>query len=128
YVFTFASDGPILFAGAWGTGVFKSTDGGMNWWYISPLPFFSCVSLCAKGSLVFAGTQGSGIFSSLDSGVTWTQQGQDLPVDANITTISILDSELFASADGQLFVSSDSGGHWQVQPGSGRSGKMSALH
>ena len=66
----------IMFAGTWGAGIFKTTDGGENWKavnqgitnrYITKL-IVSPVS----SNTVYAGTTSNGIFKTMDGGENWT--------------------------------------------------------
>jgi photosystem II stability/assembly factor-like uncharacterized protein len=81
----------IYYVGAASGGIFKSTDGGVNWDSIfDSQPVSSIGSLAVAASdpnIVFAGTGesfirshisvGSGIYKSIDAGKTWTLMGLD---------------------------------------------------
>jgi len=63
-----ATDGTTLYAGTWGFGVFKSTN-GTTWTELNNNTFggfLAIQSLTIKGNELFAGTAGGGIFKSTD--------------------------------------------------------------
>ena len=67
-VHALATDGTTLYAGTWGFGVFKSTN-GTTWTELNNNTFggfLAIQSLTIKGSELFAGTAGGGIFKSTD--------------------------------------------------------------
>jgi photosystem II stability/assembly factor-like uncharacterized protein len=71
---SFAGAGSRLFAGGDGflasVGVFRSTDGGVNWTEV--LPGLQSRALHAEGLLALAGGQGAaGLYRSTDGGTTW---------------------------------------------------------
>ena len=86
------ASGPTLLAGIHGYGVFRSTDGGLNWTVATnqPSDVPEILSLTAQGMTVLVGT-GAGVSRSTDGGSTWTRldslvgmssRGLLLPVDA----------------------------------------------
>ncbi|HXX63895.1 MAG TPA: T9SS type A sorting domain-containing protein, partial [Bacteroidota bacterium] len=77
-----AKDGD-LFAGTWGYGVFKSTDGGNSWtaanngltdWHYTGYVYALAVvpSTTGDGTNLFAGMEEGGIWRSTDDGDSWT--------------------------------------------------------
>src|ERR1017187_7779963 len=79
YVTTFATIGasgptPIIFAGTYGQGVYRSTDDGMSWTASGKgLPSNSKIlSFAMMGTTLFAGTLDSAVFISKDSGANWS--------------------------------------------------------
>jgi photosystem II stability/assembly factor-like uncharacterized protein len=72
-----------LFAGTWGGGVYRSTDGGGNWTAVNnglPAPFYGgyvyslavVPSTSGNGTNLFAGMEEGGIWRSTDDGDSWT--------------------------------------------------------
>ncbi|NOT63532.1 MAG: hypothetical protein HOP19_25250, partial [Acidobacteria bacterium] len=77
-----AASGTTIFAGTYGDGVFRSTDGGVNWTAVNTgLTNKSVWALTTIGTNVFAGTEGGGVFRSTDSGANWTEVNTGLPRD-----------------------------------------------
>ena len=64
-----------LFAGTWGSGVFRSTDNGERWTRVNTGLTNATVQTLAinQSRDIFAGTIGSGIFRSTDNGDSWTE-------------------------------------------------------
>jgi len=65
----------VVYAGIWGGGVHKSTDGGANWVAVNSGLGNTVVHglvIAANGSLV-AGTYGGGIYTSSDAGASWVK-------------------------------------------------------
>ncbi len=71
-----------LFAGTWGYGVYRSTDGGGNWNAVNnglPAPFYGAYvyslavvpSSSGPGTNLFAGLEEGGIWRSTDDGDSW---------------------------------------------------------
>jgi photosystem II stability/assembly factor-like uncharacterized protein len=61
------SDPQNIFIGDWHSGVYRSTDGGNNWSYVSDSNGMStrainALSISNDGRFVYAGTQGEGVF------------------------------------------------------------------
>ncbi|MBI4464982.1 MAG: hypothetical protein HY647_09785 [Acidobacteria bacterium] len=80
----------ILYAGTFGTGVFKSTDGGKTWSVatsglpafvtLAGLPATPVVALTVDPSspaTMYVGTFGSGVFKSTDGGASWQPTGTE---------------------------------------------------
>ncbi|MEI7812991.1 MAG: SdrD B-like domain-containing protein, partial [Ignavibacteria bacterium] len=64
-----------LYAGTWGFGVFKSTDGGATWTEVFNGPGNLAVHALTINSKfeIFAGSFDSGIYKSVDHGTQWTK-------------------------------------------------------
>jgi photosystem II stability/assembly factor-like uncharacterized protein len=70
-----------LYAGTWGHGVYRSTNGGESWLRqgIDIGRYVRCLSILpseAATVTVYAGTSGEGLFRSADGGRHWEQFGQ----------------------------------------------------
>jgi uncharacterized protein (TIGR03437 family) len=119
-----------VYAGTAEGGVWKTTNGGVNW-----MPLTDTQPSLAIGSLaldpsnpdtIYAGTgegnfnadayEGSGVLKSTDGGVTWTLLGQDYLTGGAIGSLAVSPSNsqiLLAGVEGAgLAVSSDGGMTW----------------
>lgn len=67
----------VLYAGAYGGGVWKTSDGGASWTRLDGVPAQQSVSAVAldpkNPKVVVAGTYDAGIWRSADGGATWKQ-------------------------------------------------------
>jgi photosystem II stability/assembly factor-like uncharacterized protein len=128
---------PVVLAGTYGEGLFRSADGGATWTLtedgmtapaartIGPDPLLPGVILC--------GTEPGRLFRSADEGVTWTELDgvRALPVHAewylpyspragavrNVYAPPGRPGELLASVEvGGLLRSADSGETWSIEP------------
>ena len=127
----------VYYVGAGGGGVFKTTDGGLNW-----QPVFQHASTSSIGAiavapsnpnLVWVGTgegnirndviPGAGVFLSTDAGKTWRSMGlKDVgqigrivvdPHDPNHVAVAVFGQEWGPSADRGVFVTTDGGKSWR---------------
>jgi hypothetical protein len=111
-VYSLAVSGMDIFAGTKG-GVFRSTNGGVNWTAVNNgLTKSEVLALAVQGANLFAGMQGGGVFRSTNRGDLWT------PVDSGVSELAvqafaISGNNLFAGTwQGGVFLSSDNGTHW----------------
>ena len=71
-----------LYAGTYGGGVFKSTNGGTNWTAINT--GLTNTNVCALAidpqtpETLYAGTDGGGVFKSTNGGTNWTAMNTGL--------------------------------------------------
>jgi photosystem II stability/assembly factor-like uncharacterized protein len=67
------SDPKVIYAGAYGGGAWKSTDGGATWKRLEGVPVQQSVDAVAAlpRGVVLAGTYDAGIWRSSDGGATW---------------------------------------------------------
>jgi photosystem II stability/assembly factor-like uncharacterized protein len=116
-----------LYAGSYGSGVFRSTDSGATWKATgiadggilslainphTPSILYAAISTLAPATL-YAG--GIGVFRSTDSGATWTAANTGFPTYAYAQCLAIdplTPTTLYAGTDGGVFRSMDSGAHW----------------
>ena len=78
----------VIYAG--GAGVFKSTDGGMNWAGVLNLGVESLAIDPTNPSTLYAGTRsGGGVFKSTDGGGSWTAVNNGLTSSSSIMDIVI---------------------------------------
>lgn len=107
-----------LYAGTYGNGLYRSTDGGSNW---SPAgsgmrtTFVSALVVEPDSTLV-AATIGGGVYRSADGGSTWTPSNAGL--DAGIVNALLPDpsapSAVYAALFDGVYRSADGGGTWQA--------------
>jgi photosystem II stability/assembly factor-like uncharacterized protein len=90
-----------IFAGTDGGGVFLSTNNGTTWRPVNNgLKDSTVWSLVVDRCLVFAGTKRRGVFFSADDGTTWKAINEGLTDTANVWSLAVNDSFVFAGADG----------------------------
>ncbi len=108
------SDPNHLFAGVYGAGVYKSTDGGKNWTPVNNgMTTLNVQQLLIKGDAIYAVTFDGGIFKSNDDGTHWIAINNGLPFPAYIGVLAADNNTLYASDDvGGIFRSTDGGIHW----------------
>ena len=97
----------LVYAGSWGSGMFKSQDNGQTWQlanqglgnlYINSLAIDPTIP-----STVYAGTYKNQLYKSIDGGNTWTWSGAGMQDQATVYAIAIdptLPSRLFAATRG----------------------------
>jgi len=114
----------ILYAGTWGSGFFKSTDGGDTWYEKNAgleLPYIYGIEAVAdagspSGVTLYVATfySGAGMFVSTDRGETWTDPWMsNFPSMFDITTTDQADNLAAATAYG-VFISPDGGANWYI--------------
>ena len=118
----------IAYAGTWGAGVYKSSDGGSSW-HTSSVGLVNLLiqSLALNpldSNILYAGTYKDGVYKSVNGGVTWTQTGPGLNSEAIVYSLAIDPSQpdiLYAGTrspgsnppwGGGVFKSSDGGKSW----------------
>jgi len=83
----------IMYVGNWGSGVYKTIDGGENWFISSngiTNPFiFSLAIDPINHNTVYAGTYGDGIFKSIDGGSNWIQVSNGLYMPSVVYVITV---------------------------------------
>jgi photosystem II stability/assembly factor-like uncharacterized protein len=118
-------------------GVFKTTDGGMDWIDAGLISCMSAVIVDPQiANTVYAATQYSGMVKSLDGGNSWTSINSGLPnsppTGPFVSALAIdphQSATLYASAGftGRLFKSMDGGNNWSATPLSTGQAFISAL-
>jgi len=98
----------VVYAGTWGSGVFKSRDGGQNWQPLnSGLGNLYINALAVdptQPSTIYAGTYRGQLYKSLDGGETWEWSGSGMQDQAIIYSIIVdpfTPSILYASTRGK---------------------------
>jgi hypothetical protein len=101
-----------LFTTVLGTGIYTSSDGGLNWSLNFSITNANCICSNSTGERVAVGTNGSGIYTSNDSGYSFQQKSTH-----NVSFKSICSdstgSYLAACGDNSfIYTSSNSGANW----------------
>ncbi len=101
------SDPQVEYAGTWGSGIYKSLDGGQSWQSSNPgLSNFYINSLAVdpiQPSILYAGTYKSQVYKSIDRGQSWVWSGVGMQDQAIVYTIAIdpvVPSTLYAGTRG----------------------------
>ena len=101
------SNPQTIFAGSFGAGVFKSTDGGSSWHSVNRgltnLYIYSLAIDPAQSNTLYAGTYHSQVYKSQDGGNSWIWSGsgiQDQAIVYNIAIDPIDHSRLYAATRG----------------------------
>lgn len=111
----------ILYAGVYGGGVFKTTDGGWNWQGanngLTSVIVQSLVIDPKTPTTVYAGTGNNGIFKSTDGGETWNKSNIGLK-NSTVAALAIdptTPTTLYAgTSGGGVFKSTNSGANWSA--------------
>ena len=82
-----------VYAGSFGSGVFKSTDGGHYWVSanrgLTNLNVYSLAVDPSHPSTLFAGTYHNQVFKSIDGGATWSWSGSGMQDSAIVYSIAV---------------------------------------
>lgn len=107
------SSNGYLYAGAYGVGIYRSTDDGSSWVKpaLSPLMGVKCISIASNG-YVLAGGEGVGIYRSTDSGNSWNQSNSGLSNLSVYCLCTKANGDLFAGTGDGIFRSTDHGTTW----------------
>ncbi len=108
-VFSFATDGPTLYAGTVGAGVFRSGDLGASWTSAGLLGEYVS-ALAANDGMLYAGTCCSGLWISADGGAHWKAAGIG---SRSVSPIHAEGGTVFAGFSDGLYRSFDHGGTWE---------------
>jgi photosystem II stability/assembly factor-like uncharacterized protein len=83
----------IIYAGSWGGGVHKSTDGGASWKFAGKgIPNGLIDSLAVDPvtpTTVYAGTHGDGVYKTTDGGATWAAMHTGMQDHAVVYTLTV---------------------------------------
>lgn len=112
----------VLYAGTDGTGVVKSTDGGMTWTVKSVgLTQTNAPSLALDAvapSTIYVGTNNGGVFRSTDGGTSWGSRGLDNKLVGALALDPANPQVVYAGSAGPfgagVFKSTDAGANWQT--------------
>jgi len=106
-----------VYAGTYGNGLYRSTDGGSHWSSIGTgMRTTSITAIAFESSTLVASTVGAGVYQSVDGGGTWTPTNAGL--DAGIVNSLLSDpaspSAVYAALSDGVYKSADGGGTWQT--------------
>ncbi len=85
-----ADSNDVVYAAAWGDGIYKTTTKGKTWVKISTgltNSHVTCLEIDSKGNM-YAGTMGGGLFVSTNKGDNWKAMNQGL-TNLNIKTVGL---------------------------------------
>lgn len=103
--------GSALFAGTNVRGVYKSTNGGLNWFLSnSGMTDTSVFALASIGTEIFAGTL-TGVFRSTDNGQTWDNINNGLP-SVQVSALYVWGGTIYTGGSDGVYYSTDHGSSW----------------
>jgi photosystem II stability/assembly factor-like uncharacterized protein len=122
------NDTNVLYAGSWGSGMYKSRDGGLSWFLINQgLDYLYINSLAmdpTNSAILYAGTYEGGVYKTTNGGETWAPTGPGLsplpivyalaidPVYPNIVYAGTRNQQDGPPWGGGLYKSTDGGASW----------------
>ncbi|HEV8512952.1 MAG TPA: T9SS type A sorting domain-containing protein [Cyclobacteriaceae bacterium] len=115
YIYSLATDGTNLFAGAGGflkpTGVFISTNNGQNWSLTNTgLTDLQVGDLLYNGGTLFAAT-GAGLYKSTNGGASWAASNTGL-TSTNVLSFAVNGTSIFVGTTNGVFLSTNNGASW----------------
>ena len=110
-----------LYAGTYGGGVFKTTDGGGNWTAVNTglttLSIFALALDPTTPSTLYAGTYGGGVFKTTTGGANWEAMNTGLP-NPDVRDLALdptTPTTLYAGAyGGGVFKTTTAGANWEA--------------
>ena len=113
YITCIASDGKIIYAGASGAGVFRSTDNGKNWTSLG-LENTNVMYLGVNGDNVFVVTLVNGLYRSTNKGENWSLVNDGLhSPNRYITSFAFSGNNIFVGTNGDgVYISTNNGNTW----------------
>jgi photosystem II stability/assembly factor-like uncharacterized protein len=118
----------ILYAGSWGSGMYKSLDGGLTWAMINQgLDYLYINSLAMNPqnpAILYAGTYEHGVYKTTDGGASWAATGPGMskipivytlavdPVTPNVVYAGTRNQQPGPPWGGGLYKTTDGGGTW----------------
>ncbi len=113
-----AASGTTIFAGTYGSGIFKSTDLGSSWTLANNgLPsmedtIVGAMATCGKN--IFAAVFGAGVYLSTDAGASWEQINNGL--NGDVRSFAVSDTIVFAGSQGvageEIFIFRNANRNW----------------
>ena len=82
-----------------------------NWQNVSPGSQLSVTTLTVLGTEVFVGTS-NGVHKTTNDGQTWTAANSGIPANTYIYSLSVVNGNIYAGANGVLYTSNDGGASW----------------
>ncbi len=104
--------GTKIFAATQDSGLFVSSNMGVQWMPANNLPYKQISSIVTYNSKIYVSANGVGIYYSQDTGTTWISMNST-GLYLGISDIAINDSAIFAATYNGLYQSYDNGMTWQ---------------
>ncbi|MBX2910289.1 MAG: T9SS type A sorting domain-containing protein [Chitinophagales bacterium] len=111
-IYSVATKGTDVFAGASAGAVFQSSNNGTNWTNTSTgLPAYDIRFLTVSGSDIYAAT--FGVYKSSNNGLLWTKLNQTW--NANVNSVAVSGSTILAATQtAGIYMSSNGGANWNT--------------
>ncbi len=122
------NDSNVLYGGSWGSGMYKSLDGGLTWAMINQgLDYLYINSLAMdplNPAILYAGTYEHGVYKTTDGGATWAATGpgmSEIPIVYTLAVDPVTPNVVYAGTRNQqpgppwgggLYKTTDGGGTW----------------
>ena len=106
--------GATVYAGTYGSGVFRSDDSGDSWTTVNEglTDRKVCALLAVNEDTVFTGTAESGIFRTMDGGDTWVEINTGL-TNTTVGGLAVIGNTIYAGMSERLVYSVNGGESWQ---------------
>ncbi len=113
-----SSDGPTVYAGVRGVGIYKSVNAGQSWSFVGNVqPYVNAYNAIVQdGGRVFVATQGGGIFRSDNNGMSWQDITFNLP-SPRIMAVAVAGDRVLVTDDGfapEIFALDGDGNEWST--------------
>ncbi len=113
-IIALAGFGATVYAGTYGSGVFRSDDRGDSWTTINEglTDRKVCALLAVNEDTVFAGTAEGGIFRTMDGGTSWVEVNAGL-TNTTVGELAVVGKTIYAGMSERLIHSVNGGASWQ---------------
>lgn len=115
-VIALAAFGATVYAGMYGSGIFRSDDGGDSWVEVNEGLAVTdqkvCALLAVNEDTVFAGTVEGGIFRTMDGGDSWVEVNTGL-TNTSVGELAVIGNTIYAGMSERLVDSVNGGESWQ---------------
>ncbi len=106
-----------VYAGTYGNGLYRSTDGGSNWSSVNTgMRTAYVTALAFEPATLLAATLGGGVYQSADGGGTWapSNAGLDVGIANSLLSDPAAPVTVYAALFDGVYRSSDGGGTWEA--------------
>ena len=113
-VIALAVFGATVYAGTYGSGVFRSDDSGDSWTAVNEglTDQKVCALLAVNEDTVFAGTAEGGIFRTMDGGISWVEANTGL-TNTRVGELAVVGNTIYAGMREKIVHSVNGGASWQ---------------